>query len=92
MMTTDLSFIGRSRSEAITAAALAGRVYLVSVILGTGLLAASASFAAQAFGSDDLSVLRRSLRGLGRRSGAVISGNPYFHERGQSTRAGPVHI
>ncbi|MFK4492379.1 MATE family efflux transporter [Bradyrhizobium sp. USDA 336] len=62
MTTTDLALIGRNGREAIAAAALAGRIYLVGVIFGTGLLAASASFAAQAFESDNLSVLRRSLR------------------------------
>ncbi|WP_245162847.1 MATE family efflux transporter [Bradyrhizobium vignae] len=62
MMTTDLAFIGRMGAEAIAAAALAGRIYLVGVTFGMGLLAASASFAAQAFGADNLNVVRRSLR------------------------------
>ncbi|MCK1349589.1 MATE family efflux transporter [Bradyrhizobium sp. CW7] len=62
MMTTDLALIGRSGADAIAAAALAGRVYLVSLIFGMGLVAASASFAAQAFGADNLNVVRRSVR------------------------------
>ncbi|MGY4408130.1 MATE family efflux transporter [Bradyrhizobium sp. USDA 3315] len=62
MMTTDLAFIGRIDAEAVAAAALAGRVYFVGITLGMGLLVASASFAAQAFGADNLNVVRRSLR------------------------------
>lgn len=62
MMTTDLVFIGRIAGEALAAAALASRVYLISFTIGLGLLAAIVPLAAQAFGADDLSVLRRSLR------------------------------
>ncbi|MCA1378657.1 MULTISPECIES: MATE family efflux transporter [unclassified Bradyrhizobium] len=62
MMTTDLAFIGRMGVEAVAAAALAGKVYSVSITFGMGLLAASATFAAQAFGANNLTVVRRSLR------------------------------
>lgn len=62
MMTTDLAFIGRIGSEALAAAALASRVYLVSFTLGATLLAAIAPLAAQAFGADNLRIVRRSLR------------------------------
>lgn len=62
MMTTDLAFIGRMGVESLAAAALAGRVYLVSFIFGVGLLAAMGSLAAQAFGADNLTMVRRSLR------------------------------
>ncbi|OSJ36850.1 MATE family efflux transporter [Bradyrhizobium japonicum] len=62
MITTDLAFIGRIGTEALAAAALAGRVYLVCVTFGFGVLAAIAPVAAQAFAADNLAVLRRSLR------------------------------
>ncbi|WP_050425676.1 MATE family efflux transporter [Bradyrhizobium tropiciagri] len=62
MMTTDLAFIGRISPEAVAAAALAGRVYLVSLTFCLGLLAAIAPLAAQAFGAGNLAVVRRSLR------------------------------
>jgi len=62
MMTTDLAFIGRIGVEAVAAAALAVKVYFVSITFGMGLLAASATFAAQAFGANNLSLVRRSLR------------------------------
>ncbi|WP_311735327.1 MATE family efflux transporter [Bradyrhizobium yuanmingense] len=62
MITTDLVFIGRIGTEGVAAAALAGRIYFVSLIFGMGLLTASASFAAQAFGADKLGLVRRSLR------------------------------
>ncbi|MCC8969194.1 MATE family efflux transporter [Bradyrhizobium sp. Cham227] len=62
MTTTDLAFIGRIGAEALAAAALASRVYLVSFAFGVGLLTAIAPFAAQAFGADNLAVARRSLR------------------------------
>lgn len=62
MMTTDLAFFGHLGADAVAAAALAGKVYFVSVTLGTGLLAASATFAAQAFGANNLALVRRSLR------------------------------
>lgn len=62
MMTTDLVFVGRVGAEAVAAAALASRIYLVSFTLGAGLLAPIAPLAAQAFGADNLAVVRRSLR------------------------------
>jgi len=62
MMTTDLAFIGRIGAEAVAAAALAGRVYLVCFTFGLGLLAPIAPMVAQAFGADKLTVVRRSLR------------------------------
>ncbi len=62
MMTTDLAFIGRTGAESVAAVALAGRVYLISVISGMGLLAAIAPVAAQAFAADKLAVVRRSLQ------------------------------
>ncbi|WP_375784817.1 MATE family efflux transporter [Bradyrhizobium sp. Pha-3] len=62
MMTTDLAFVGRIGVEALAAAALASRVYFVSFAFGMGLLAAIVPLAAQAFGADNLGVIRRSLR------------------------------
>lgn len=62
MMTTDLAFIGRISAEALAAAALAGRVYFVSITFGMGLLAAVTSLAAEAFGAHNLAVVRRSVR------------------------------
>ncbi|MGY4157904.1 MATE family multidrug resistance protein [Bradyrhizobium sp. USDA 4461] len=62
MVTTDLAFIGRIGTEAVAAAALAGTVYFISLYFGMGMLAAVAPLAAQAFGADNLGVLRRSLR------------------------------
>lgn len=62
MMTTDLAFIGRIGPDALAAAALAIRVYLLSFTLGLGLLAAIAPLAAQAFGANKLAVLRRAVR------------------------------
>ncbi|KRR09897.1 MATE family efflux transporter [Bradyrhizobium valentinum] len=62
MITTDLALIGRIGPEALAAAALASRVYLVSFTLGAGLLAAIVPLAAQAFGADNLAVVRRAVR------------------------------
>ncbi|MGY4281480.1 Na+-driven multidrug efflux pump [Bradyrhizobium sp. LM2.7] len=62
MMTTDLAFIGRISTEALAAAALAGRLYLISVTFGVGLLSAIAPLAARAFGENNLGAVRRSLR------------------------------
>lgn len=62
MMATDLASAGRIGPEAVAAVALAGRIYLVSFTFGMGLLAAITPLAAQAFGADNLSVARRSLR------------------------------
>ncbi|WP_346015565.1 MATE family efflux transporter [Bradyrhizobium sp. 182] len=62
MITTDLAFISRIDTDALAAAALASRTYLVSFTFGTGLLAPIAALAAQAFGSNNLAIVRRSLR------------------------------
>ncbi|WP_018321451.1 MATE family efflux transporter [Bradyrhizobium sp. WSM2793] len=62
MMTTDLAFIGRISAEALAAAALAGRFYLISVTFAVGLLSAIAPLAAQAFGANNLAAVRRTLR------------------------------
>ncbi|WP_346275323.1 MATE family efflux transporter [Bradyrhizobium sp. 137] len=62
MMTADLAFFGRLGADAVAAAALAGKVYFVGLTFCVGLLAASATFAAQAFGANNLRVVRRSLR------------------------------
>lgn len=62
MMTTDVALIGHIGSEALAGTALASRIYLVSFTFGIGLLAPIAPLAAQAFGADNLAVMRRSLR------------------------------
>nr|WP_308200493.1 MATE family efflux transporter [Bradyrhizobium sp. 190] len=62
MMTTDLVFIGRAGADVLAAAALAGRIYLFGFTFGLGLLAAIQPVAAQAFGANNLSLIRRSLR------------------------------
>jgi MATE family, multidrug efflux pump len=62
MMTTDLAFIGRISAEALAAAGLAGRFYLISVSFGVGLLSAIAPLAAQAFGANNLAAVRRTVR------------------------------
>jgi MATE family multidrug resistance protein len=62
MMTTDLAFIGRLGGDAVAAAALAGTVYFVSFTFGMGLMSAVAPLAAQAYGADQVHLVRRSLR------------------------------
>ncbi|AMA59995.1 MATE family efflux transporter [Bradyrhizobium sp. CCGE-LA001] len=62
MMTTDLVLIGRISSEALAAAALAGRIYLLSFIFGAGLLGAVAPLAAQAFAAGNLLAIRGAVR------------------------------
>ncbi|WP_407175628.1 MATE family efflux transporter [Bradyrhizobium sp. STM 3562] len=62
MMTTDLALIGRLGAEAVAAAALAGRVYSIGIAFGVGLLAVTATLAAQAFGSENPGLIRRLLR------------------------------
>lgn len=62
VMTIDIAFIGHIGAEALAAAALASRVYLVSFIFGVGLLAPIAPIAAQAFGAGNLALVRRSFR------------------------------
>ncbi|MGY3473499.1 MATE family efflux transporter [Bradyrhizobium ottawaense] len=62
MMTTDLALIGHIGAEALAAAALAGMVYVLAFSFGTGLLAPIAPLAGQAFGANNLAMLRRVLR------------------------------
>lgn len=62
MMMTDLVFIGRFGPDALAAAALGGRVYLLGLAFGVGLLAPIAPLAAQAFGAHSVAVIRRLLR------------------------------
>ncbi|AMA61558.1 MATE family efflux transporter [Bradyrhizobium sp. CCGE-LA001] len=62
MITTDLALIGRISAEALAAAALAGRFYLISLTLGAGLLSAIAPMAARAFGANNLAAVRGALR------------------------------
>ncbi|MCK1583960.1 MATE family efflux transporter [Bradyrhizobium sp. 168] len=62
MMTTDVILIGRAGAEALAAAAVAGRIYLIGFILGAGPLTAIAPLVAQAFCAHNLGVVRRSLR------------------------------
>ncbi|WP_439367430.1 MATE family efflux transporter [Bradyrhizobium sp. DASA03005] len=62
MLTTDLALIGRIGVDALAAAALAGRIYFVSITFAAGPLAAIAPLAAQAFAVNNLGVVRRSLR------------------------------
>lgn len=62
MMTTDLAFIGRIGVDSVAAAALAIRIYLISFTFGVGLLAPIAPLAAQAFGANNVAMVRRSLR------------------------------
>src|SRR5665647_893457 len=62
MMTTDLALIGRLGDEALAAAALAHTVFFVTFTFGMGLVSAVAPLAAQAFGSGDPRLVRRSLR------------------------------
>lgn len=62
MITTDLAFISRIDTDALAAATLASRAYLVSFTFGAGLLAPIAPLTAQAFGSNNLALIRRLLR------------------------------
>ncbi|MET4519961.1 MATE family efflux transporter [Bradyrhizobium sp. I1.7.5] len=62
MMTTDLAFIGRIGADAVAAASLASRVYLVSFTFGAGVLAGIVPLAAQAFGANNLALVRCTLR------------------------------
>lgn len=62
MATTDLAFIGHLGATAVAAAALAGRVNVLAVTFGTGLLAPIAPLAAQAFRANNLAMARRALR------------------------------
>ncbi|MBM7487856.1 MATE family multidrug resistance protein [Bradyrhizobium sp. USDA 3686] len=62
MMTTDLALVGRIGVDELAAAALAGRIYLVSFTFAAGLLAPIAPLAAQAFAAHNLAMVRRLLR------------------------------
>lgn len=62
MMTTDLAFIGYLGAEGVAAAALASRIYVLAFTFGAGLLAPIVPLAAQAFGANNLAVVRRSVR------------------------------
>jgi len=62
MMTTDLALVGRLGEVAVAAAALGHTILLAGFITGTGLVAAVAPLAAQAFGARDPRMVRRSLR------------------------------
>lgn len=62
MMMTDLAFLGCIGPEAVAAAALASRFYFVCFMLGTGLVMAVTPLAAEAFGANNLAILRTSLR------------------------------
>nr|WP_308163781.1 MATE family efflux transporter [Bradyrhizobium sp. SRL28] len=72
MMTTDLALIGHISADAVAAAALASRVYFVSVSFGMGLLAAVTSLVAEAFEAHNLAVVRRSVR-MGLWTGLLLS-------------------
>ncbi|WP_028055500.1 MATE family efflux transporter [Sinorhizobium medicae] len=72
MMTIDLAFIGRIGPEALAAATLAARVYLVSLTLCMGLMAAIAPLAAEAFGANKLAVVRHLFQ-MGLWAGLVLS-------------------
>lgn len=61
MMTTDFAFIGRMGDEVLAAAALGGRIYLLSFTFGVGLLAPTALLAARAFGNNNRALVRRTL-------------------------------
>lgn len=62
MMMTDLAFLGWLGPEAVAAAALASRFYFVCFMLGTGLVVAVTPLAAEAFGANNIAILRTSLR------------------------------
>lgn len=62
MMMTDLLFLGRIGPDAVAAAALACRVYIISFNLGAGLMVAIKPLAAAAFGAHNFDVARTSLR------------------------------
>lgn len=72
MMTTNLAFIGQLGPEAIAAAAMAERIFLLSFTFGAGLLAAIVPLSAQAFGANNLTIVRGTLR-MGLWAGLVLS-------------------
>lgn len=74
MMTTDLALLGRLGERVVAASALAHTVLFAAFVLGMGVVSAVAPLAAQAFGSRNPRLVRRSLRvGLW---AAVILGLP----------------
>lgn len=62
MMTTDLALLGRLGERVVAASALAHIVLFAAFVLGMGLVSAVAPLAAQAFGSRNPRLVRRSLR------------------------------
>lgn len=62
MMTTDLALLGRLGERVVAASALAHTVLFAAFVLGMGLVSAVAPLAAQAFGSRNPRMVRRSLR------------------------------
>jgi multidrug resistance protein, MATE family len=62
MMTTDLALLGRLGERVVAASALAHTVLFAAFVLGMGLVSAVAPLAAQAFGSRNPRLVRRSLR------------------------------
>ncbi|WGS19214.1 MULTISPECIES: MATE family efflux transporter [unclassified Bradyrhizobium] len=62
MTATDLAFIGHIGTEAVAAAGLAGRVYILAFTFGAAFLAPIAPLAAQAFGANNLAMVRSAMR------------------------------
>lgn len=62
MMTSDLALIGRLGDQAVAAAALAHTVLFTMFVIGMGIVSAVAPLAAQAFGSRQPRMVRRSVR------------------------------
>ncbi|MFK4496080.1 Na+-driven multidrug efflux pump [Bradyrhizobium japonicum] len=62
MTTTDVALISRLGAKSLAAAALAGRIHLVSFTFGVGFLTPIVPVVAEAIGANNLSVARRSLR------------------------------
>ena len=62
MMTTDLALLGRLGERVVAASALAHTVLFAAFVLGMGVVSAVAPLAAQAFGSRNPRLVRRSLR------------------------------
>lgn len=62
MMTTDLALLGRLGEHVVAASALAHTILFAAFVLGMGLVSAVAPLAAQAFGSRNPRLVRRSLR------------------------------
>jgi MATE family multidrug resistance protein len=62
MMTTDLALLGRLGEQVVAASALAHTILFAAFVLGMGLVSAVAPLAAQAVGSRNPRMVRRSLR------------------------------